>query len=231
MATPLQLKTFIIDQYVIELYVPQPDYVKVLYQHHVQQNAETAFPYWSKVWPAAIALTQFIFQNTFYIQNKNVLELAAGLGLPSIAAARFAHSVTCSDYLSETVQVAQASMQYNQLKNVYCKQLNWEYLPDNLEANVLLLSDINYNPEAFSILYKVLLQFINKGTTVLLSTPQRLASKPFIESLLPYCIQQLEIAVEELEQKIIISVLVLKKSSDYPGISLNGIVCCVALLY
>lgn len=48
------------------------------------------FPYWSKCWPSAIALSNFIAKNQALIQDKQVLELATGLGLPSLVAARFA---------------------------------------------------------------------------------------------------------------------------------------------
>lgn len=211
MATPLQLQSFTIDKHTITLYVPQPEHVKELYREQVKKNASTAFPYWTKIWPAAIALTQFLLQNTFYIQNKKLLELAAGLGLPSIAAARFAQTVCCSDYLEEAVAVMQQSINHRQLNNVTCTVINWEQLPQDLEADVLLLSDINYDPAAFNILYKVLAHFISKGTVVLLSTPQRLASKPFIERLLPWCTRQEEMEIVQQHETVPVTILVLKQ--------------------
>ncbi|HRI19590.1 MAG TPA: methyltransferase [Panacibacter sp.] len=211
MAISLQLQTFITGDRSVTLYVPEPGQVKELYQQQVQEHKETAFPYWTKVWPAAIALTQFMFEHIAYVQNKNVQELAAGLGMPSIAAAGFAKSVCCSDYLPEAVETVQLTVMHHQLKNVKCRLLNWSSLPDDLEADTVLLSDINYNPYAFTILYQVLMQFIGKGMIVLLSTPQRLVSKSFIESLLPYCTHQQEIIVQEQNRDIVVTVMVLQK--------------------
>lgn len=211
MAATLQLQSFIIGDHTMNLFVPDANHVKELYQQQISSDPSTPFPYWTKVWPSAIALTQFILQNPSFIQHKKLLELAAGLGLPSIAAARFASAVCCSDYLPQAVSVAKESINYLQLKNVHCIQLNWEHLPEDIGADILLLSDINYNPDAFDILYAVIMRFINKGTTVLLSTPQRLSSKPFIEKLLHCCVSQQEIAVVENQQTVMITVMVLKK--------------------
>ena len=61
-------------------------------------------------------------------------------------------------------------------------------LSDDLSVDVLLLSDINYEPQAFETLFNVIISFLEKGTTILLSTPQRLMAKPFIDRILPYSI-------------------------------------------
>ena len=66
-------------------------------------QATIAFPYWSKVWPSAEALALFILQHPEYIAGKMVVELGAGLGLPSLVAAQMAASVLCTDYEPEAV--------------------------------------------------------------------------------------------------------------------------------
>jgi methyltransferase-like protein 23 len=214
MTAPLQLQCYQWGNHQLELYVPQPDYIQQTYRQSKATAAGTPFPYWAQVWPAAWAMGAFLWQHPHYIQNKTVLELAAGLGLPSLIAARFASHVCCSDYLPEAVSVMQASVDYNQLQNVQCRSLNWHFLPHDLAADVLLLSDINYEPDEFETLYQVLMNFLNKGTTILLSTPQRLMAKPFIDRLMPYCIYQQEVAVPHLQQTVMTTILVLHNSSE-----------------
>jgi hypothetical protein len=51
--------------------------------------------------------------------------------------------------------------------------------------------------------------FLFKGTTVLLSTPQRLLAKEFIAPLLAYCEQQEEVVVLHKGNEVAITVLVL----------------------
>ncbi|MBN8676533.1 MAG: hypothetical protein J0L56_20585 [Chitinophagales bacterium] len=59
----------------------------------------------------------------------------------------------------------------------------------------------------------MLLQFLQAGTTILLSTPQRLMAKSFIDKLLPFCVEQEEysISINQYEQPALVSVLVLKQ--------------------
>lgn len=55
-------------------------------------------------------------------------------------------------------------------------------LPDTL-----LLSDVNYEPKVFDELLKVSEHFLSNNVTIIISTPQRLVAKPFINRLLLYC--------------------------------------------
>jgi len=178
-----------------------------------EEAAEEPFPYWAKLWPSAMALCNFIAANPHYISGKKVLELAAGLGLPGILAAQLAAEVTISDYAPGALVLIQSSMELNRLSNVHCRLLNWYSLPSDLASDVLLLSDINYEPSAFEVLYGVLIGFLSAGTTILLATPQRLMAKPFIERLLPYCVSQDELSVSLHDEQTFISVLVLSESA------------------
>ena len=206
MSFPLELKTFHVLEQPIEIFVPRPAAVREKYL-----RGTIPFPYWSQVWPASLALSEFLLRHTAYIQNKQVIELAAGLGLPSIVAARFATRVLCSDYLPEAVEVAQQSAQHNGLKNFTAQLLNWHHLPQNLCADVLLLSDINYDPSVFKVLQQVIDLFLQNGTTIILSTPQRLIAKDFIAPLLVWRRQQEEIAVHHNGKEVTITVLVLAR--------------------
>lgn len=210
MAYPLQLQTYSLGLQMLSLYVPEAGAVHRYYQQH--KTTQTSFPYWAQVWPAALALGQFLLQQPHYIQSKKVLELAAGLGLPSLVAAQFADEVTCTDYIPEAVAAATASAQYNSLPNMQCTVMNWHHLPPDLKPNVLLLSDVNYEPHQFEVLYKILERFIANGTTVLLSTPQRLMAKPFISRLLPWCAAQHQLEVSHLQHKTSITVMVLQST-------------------
>jgi len=202
---PLQLQKIEFHNGVVELFVPEATAVKEAYQ-----KEKIAFPFWSQVWPAAKALTQFLLTNSFYTENKSVLEIGAGLGLPSLVAARNATAVLCTDSSTEAVQVVAQSATYCALTNFTTAVLDWHHLPQDLVADVLLLSDINYEPDAFPALRKMLDHFLEKGTTVLLSTPQRLMAKAFVLALLPHCIKQEELLVKDGNENVIVTVMVLR---------------------
>lgn len=151
-----------------------------------QENRLTHFPFWGKCWPAADALAGFLASNPFYIKDKTVVELAGGLGLPSLVASSFAKEVCCSDFLPEPLNYVRASAELNHITNLNTNIINWQRLPKDLTADVLLLSDINYNPSDFDALNKMLQHFLDKNTLILLSTPQRIMGKAFIEKWMPY---------------------------------------------
>jgi methyltransferase-like protein 23 len=209
----MHIQHFVIENSLIKLFLPGIEVVQQKYLSQKQNNGVPVFPYWAQVWPAAIGLAQFLLQHTHYISNKNLLEIAAGLGLPSIACAPLAKSILCTDYDEQAVHCIQASVQLNGLQNIQCAVINWNKLPANLQPDVLLLSDINYEPSAFQILHLLINDFLQKNTTVILSTPQRLMAKSFIEPLLVYAVEQVEVMVLQADKKIPVSIYVLQKNS------------------
>lgn len=209
----LEWQTITQPEYRVQLYIPAPEQVWQTYRQAKAQDDAATLPYWARLWPAALAMGSFLVRYPQYVKGKQVLELAAGLGLPSLIAAGYAQTVCCSDYLPEAVSVMHESVTRNGFSNVHCRLLNWHHLPAGLQAEVLILSDINYDTAEFDQLFQVLQQFLQKSTTILLSTPQRLMGKPFIERLLPWCMAQEEIAVLHQSQENFISVFALKKES------------------
>ena len=207
MSASLQLQHLQRPGYTIDLFVPNAQEVQQIYFQQKQVQAEVPFPHWTKLWPAALAMSDFIYSHPELVKDKKVLELAAGLGLPSFVTARYAKEVCCSDYLEEAVVAMRTTIQHLQLSNVTSELLDWNHLPNDLTTEVLLLSDINYDPEQFDQLYLVLQRFIQQGTLILLTSPQRLMAKPFIEKLLPLCKQQYEMAADNTS----ISLLILQK--------------------
>jgi predicted nicotinamide N-methyase len=204
-------QTFIFGQYQCNALIPDASALQQWYTTQLKANPSTPAPYWALVWPSAYALCEFIATQPHWLKNKTVLELAAGLGLPSLLAAQLAMHVTCSDYVPEAVALMKESIQKNNLENIKAMLIDWNYLPDDLSVDVLLLSDINYEPKMFDTLFNVILSFLEKGTIILLSTPQRLMAKPFIDRLLPYSKLREEKTITAVTPAITCSVYVLQQ--------------------
>jgi len=193
------------------LYVPDATAVKADYLNNIANNTKNAFPYWTKVWPSAIALSEYIDLHIEYVKGKRVLEIAGGLGLPSLVAAQYAAEVCCSDYLSDIGNYIDASAKQHHLKNVSFQVINWHELPKNLNVDLILLSDVNYEPDSFISILNMIFYFLNLGKQIILTTPQRLMAKAFIEQLLPYTIINQTSVVNTSEGSIAIQLLVLKQ--------------------
>ena len=181
MSIPLQLQTFIIDDQSLEIFIPQAEAVEETYLH----NKEAA--YWAQVWPASIGLCRFLKEHPHYITDKTVLELAAGLGLPGLYIAPQAKQITITDRDALAVKCVKQSATYLQTQNVYTAVLDWKNAVQLPLPDTLLLSDVNYEPAVFDELLKVLEHFLYNKVSIIISTPQRLVAKQFINSLLPYC--------------------------------------------
>lgn len=139
------------------------------------------------------------------------MEIAAGLGLPSIFAAATARQVYSSDIEPEAVALLVQSAKLNGLQNIDCRVIDWEASDYTIIPDTLLLSDINYNPAQFEKLVAMILHYLDRQTTIVLSTPQRLMAKSFINLLLPYCKHTETLPVDMDNTITDISIFVLRK--------------------
>lgn len=197
----------------LEISMPPPDYIQQSYAHN--KNAA----YWAQVWPAAIGLCMFLQQHKKYVADQQVLELAAGLGLPGLYTASFARQVTISDKEALAADYVKRSAAQLQLHNVIAKTLDWKDAVTQPLPDVVLLSDVNYEPEVFTELKKVIDHFLQHNITVIISTPQRLVAKPFITALLLYVAQQWNSTVTLNGVETEVSVFVLRQAQHDDSVS------------
>jgi len=196
----------------IKLYIPDPERIKPVYVERLANDSLTRFPFWAKIWPSAIAMVSFLKSNPGWILNKQVLELGAGIGLPSFFAAPLASGVLISDYDPEAIELAQKNIEYLDLKKVQAMQIDWNHFPKDIQADTILLSDINYAPDQFESLLGLIRMWLEQGTTILLSTPQRITASPFVTALEPFIKSSVLKMVPEHGQLVEISIVVLTNS-------------------
>ena len=197
------------------IYVPAYDAVKAIYTDLLAMDPASPFPYWAKVWPSAIALVKVLQTHTSLIRDKKVLELGAGIGLPSLLMANEAKTIQVSDYDSEAVELFRKNIAHLQLHNVQALQMDWNDLPENIDPEVIILSDVNYDPTQFESLTKLIQKFIHQGCAIILSTPQRIMASPFVLTLSEFIIADYLEMVDENGVTKEISILVLSKNSSY----------------
>jgi predicted nicotinamide N-methyase len=206
----VQMPVFISGQ-TITMAVPDADDLKKSYNKGDTDSA--AFPFWAKIWPASKALSQFIIGHPQFIANKKVMEIAAGLGLPSLVAAPFAKEIMCTDAVPQALDFVNTSIRLNGCTNIKTDVLNWNNYTLNYDADVLLMSDVNYNPGDFPQLLAFFQTQFAKKVVILLSTPQRLMAKPFIEALAENIKQHEEFVISEKDEKVVCTVFVLGEAA------------------
>jgi predicted nicotinamide N-methyase len=195
----------------LSLYVPDEELVKPVYEQLLTQDAATPFPFWAKIWPSAIEMVSFLRAEPSWIDGKHVLELGAGIGLPSFAMAHHASSMIISDHAPEAVKLIEKNIQQLGLHHVKAMCLDWNHFPDHITADTLLLSDINYAPNEFGPLLALIQKFLEQGTTILLSTPQRITITPFAEAVQPFIKHSVLQSHANKGQSVDIRILILSK--------------------
>ena len=208
MQYPIQLTQICAEK---AIYIPDYEKVKEIYSSLLNLDPNTPFPYWAKLWPSSIALLDVLKAHPYLIQNKHVLEIGAGIGLPSLMMADIARSVQISDNDNEAVALLQKNIEHLQLQNAEAMHLDWNNVPENLNQEVILLSDVNYDPAQFDVLIHLIEQFILQGSSIILSTPQRIMASPFVQKLETYIQARHEAMVDENNIPKEISILVLSK--------------------
>lgn len=193
------------------IFIPAYEAVKAIYADLLELDPATPFPYWAKVWPSSIALLDVLKAHPHLIQNKHVLEIGAGIGLPSLMMADITKSIQVSDYNLKAVELLQKNIQHLELENAEALQLDWNALHDAIYPEVVILSDVNYDPTQFETLTKLIEKFLHQGCTIILSTPQRIMASPFVLALSTFIIADYVELVDENGVTKEISILVLSK--------------------
>ncbi len=193
----------------ISLWIPDTEAVKTQYENLKTQDLHVDFPFWAKVWASSKAMVAFLQEEPKWIENKQVLEIGAGIGFPSFIVAQKANSVIISDYNSDAVSLAQKNINHLNITNATATVLDWNDIPSSLFADTILLSDINYNPNDFNSLVDSITRFINMGSTIVLSTPNRITTNPFIDRLGAFVHKTKKYPIDTGETEI--AVFILKK--------------------
>ena len=208
MRYPIKL-TPIIENF--SIYIPDYEQVKEIYESILKEDSSKDFPFWAKLWPSSIALIQFLQTKSDLIKGKTVLEIGAGIGLPSFFIAGKAKSIQVTDYELDAVELMYKNIAHLNLDNVQAFRLDWNKVPKGIKPEVLILSDVNYNPNEFDPLIALIKELVTSGTLVILSTPQRIMASPFVNAL-QQLIQQTHMEIVTENEKLIeISILVLNK--------------------
>ncbi len=139
------------------------------------------FPFWVKLWEAAIVLAQFLGAQNFE-KGTQLLELGAGLGAPGLAAAASGCDVTLSDYEELILDFERVSAAASKLDNVDCMMLDWKNPPDMKRYDIIVGAEILFREEFFEPLLDVMRKTLKPdGVIYLAHDIRRKSLQPFLE--------------------------------------------------
>ncbi len=141
----------------------------------------SSFPFWTRLWEAAIVLSGLIGQRRF-ADGTTVLELGAGLAAPGLTAASCGCEVVLSDYEEMILDFSRVSAAASALNNVSFLLLNWLNPPEMEQYDIIIGAEILFREEFFQPLLAIIDKALKPdGTVYLAHDVRRQSLKPFLE--------------------------------------------------
>ncbi|MHB8171178.1 MAG: class I SAM-dependent methyltransferase [Thermincolia bacterium] len=141
-----------------------------------------AIPFWAELWPASLALARWLTRGPS-LQGLEALELGAGLGLVGVAAALQGAKVIQTDYIAKAVEQAGENARLNGVENIEQAVADWRDFQIKQEFDLILGSDILYEPNLHSYLTEIFSGNLRPGGQVILADPGRLYGRQLIREL------------------------------------------------
>jgi predicted nicotinamide N-methyase len=135
-------------------------------------------PYWAELWPSGVALAEVVAG--LELHGRRVVELGAGLGLPSLAAALGGADALATDWADDAVALLRANAERNGIR-LGVERVRWDDPAPLLRRapwELVLGADLLYeqrNAEQLSELLPLL------GREMLLADPGRPFAAAFLE--------------------------------------------------
>jgi predicted nicotinamide N-methyase len=135
-------------------------------------------PYWAELWASGIALAGVV--PTLGVAGRRVVELGAGLGLPSLAAALCGADVLATDWADDAVALLRANARRNSIR-LRVKRVRWDAADPLVRMapwDFVLCADVLYEQRNATQLLELLPRL---GGEVVLADPGRPFARAFLE--------------------------------------------------
>jgi predicted nicotinamide N-methyase len=139
---------------------------------------EEFLPYWAELWPSGVALAEVVA--SLELRGARVVELGAGLGLPSLGAALRGADVLATDWAEEAVSLLRDNAARNAIV-LRAEQVRWDDPAPLLAGapwDVVLGADLLYERRNAEQLLELLPRL---GGEILLAEPGRPFAHAFLQ--------------------------------------------------
>jgi len=150
-------------------------------------DPDEKLPYWADLWPSALGLAQAVDSGRLALprpEEGTVVELGCGLGLVALVAARRGARVVATDWMEDALVYVRESAQLNGL-TIETRRLDWRQPPDDLTPQLVLASDVLYEPRNAPWLAGLLDHWRRPGFCAVISDPGRAHARGLWEALDP----------------------------------------------
>lgn len=157
--------------------------------HETEFNLEALAPYFGVLWPAAVALADFLAAKTI-ATNAKVLEMGAGLGLPSLVLAKTSqtrderHPILVTDLHPDVETFLQMNARNNQVESqIRFLSWDWRNAPQSTDwqntFDVIIASDVIYEFDLITPLLKAIQHCLKPDGLAWIADPGRIFMSDF----------------------------------------------------
>jgi predicted nicotinamide N-methyase len=136
-------------------------------------------PYWAEIWPAAVTLSRELMV-TKELAGKSVLELGAGVGMASIAAARSGAQVLSTDYSTEALKFVAWNALRNRVTLDTCR-LDWRLVSGTEKFDAVIAADVLYERVNLLPIVTAIDALLTPGGSAYIADPRRRLAEQFLD--------------------------------------------------
>lgn len=155
-------------------------------------EADERLPYWADLWPSARGLTRHLLENP--PRERRILELGAGLSLPSLALRGLGLDPLATDYYDDALRFARVNAVRNGLATLRTALLDWRHPPPGETWELVLAADVLYESRNAQALAALLPRILADGGRMLLADPGRVYIGEFRDLM-----EDMDWAVDEID--------------------------------
>ncbi len=144
-------------------------------------DRDERLPYWAELWPSSTILANFIVADKRL--RGRAIEIGAGVGLVSIAAAIAGHEITASDYYDDALAFARANAFRNLGREIDTALIDWRDVPPHVARfDFVLASDVLYESRYAPLVASVVDRLLAARGVAYLADPGRVAANAFADA-------------------------------------------------
>ena len=132
---------------------------------------DASWSLFGQLWPAGTVLAKVM--KKIELRERRILELGCGLALPSLVLKYRGADITASDYHPVSRKFLSHNCQLNNLDNIPFIQLDWDNPLADDKYDLIIASDVLYDPSNPILLGKVIKKMSSPTCKVLVTCPGR----------------------------------------------------------
>ncbi len=174
---PLSRATYLIGKHRLEIFSVANSY-ELLDELSEEATKDEVLPYWAEIWPCSFVLAEFIMDD-LPMSGKRCLELGAGVGLVSVAAAKAGAHALATDYAPEAMEFIRLNSWQNGVF-VKAERMDWRDIRLTDHFDFIFAADVLYERRNLLPVVLAVDKLLMPDGVAYIADPRREIAKDFL---------------------------------------------------